>query len=799
MAQKPKSVTYKVISGYLLLSILAAGAVFFIYRQIITLSHPYGAERDNKKLLNAGNTIAALYSSEAAARQYMLSGSKPDSTRYKQALDSVHHQIALLRAGATPKITAELDSVSLLLQRKDRSIHDILAYRSATAWENTFRKAAGKVYNVKDSIFNVSPPIRTDKQNQYNRLLAAFLSRRQMDSLSKLPVSNDSLTRAFSKAFNTLMVRDNRMRLQLYRKEQKMLEENRMISDQLRAILMSVEREFIESTYRRIRENERSVENTFDTLALAGAGAAVLILALLYVIIRDLSINQQYRRRLEALNEENHALLKTKSMLMAMVTHDLQTPLGSIMGFNNLLQQSSVNSKQQLYLDNIQQSAEYILKLVNDLLDFSKLENNSLTVIKNSVNLRELIESTCLNLQPIALQKDIELLFDTDGLSPEYFNTDAYRLRQVLTNIISNAIKFTAEGSVEVTANKKGNTVVIAIVDTGIGIAPDKQADVFREFTQAHSDIERAYGGTGLGLTISKRIIELLGGTITLESEEGKGSIFTISLPAETATVPAVEATNPTEEIVKGLKGRILVVDDDATQLALMKEVLTNLGMEVTTEGNPGNALPILERGRYDIVLSDVQMPVMDGFMFVHRIRSHSSPAINSIPVIALSGRRDLDEGYYTNMGFSACHPKPVKPETLVNMLGRVLAKRDIKIHSRPADAEQPSLYNLQSLSRFTFGDDDALKSILQTFITSADENCKALRNAVKNRDDDKLGEVAHKMIPMLRQMEVNEIVRLLEPVEDHKLNITWKEKGDYVDKICQKVAELCSSLSTHF
>lgn len=797
MVQKPKSVTYKVISGYLLLFILAAGAVFFIYRQIITLSHPHGADKENKKLLEAGNTIATLYSSEAAARQYMLSGLAPDSVRYRRAIDSVHRQIAALRADATPKIRTELDSVSLLLKRKDRSIRDILAYRSASAWENTFRKAAGKMYNVKDSIFSVTPPVRADKKNQYNTLLEAFLSRRQMDSLSKLPVSNDSLTRAFSKAFNHLMLRDNRMRLQLYQKEQKMLEENRMISDQLRAILVSVEREFIDNTYRRIRKNEASVERTFNTLALAGAGAAIVILALIYVIARDLSINQQYRRRLEKLNEENQGLLKTKSMLMAMVTHDLQTPLGSIMGFNNLLQQSVTNSKQQQYLDNIQQSAEYILKLINDLLDFSKLENNRLSVKKEPVNIGQLIENTCRNIQPIADSKGIELLFHTDKALDSAFCTDAYRLRQVLTNIISNAVKFTAHGFVKVTAKTKGDTITIAVADTGIGIAPQKQADVFREFTQAHSDIERTYGGTGLGLTISKRIVELLGGTILLESEEGKGSVFTISLPAEITV--AVPEPDDTPAIPKLLHGKILVVDDDAMQLALMKEVLTNLGMDVTTEGNPGNALPILERGRYDVVLSDVQMPVMDGFMFVHRIRSHSSPAINSIPVIALSGRRDLDENYYTNMGFSACHPKPVQPETLVNMLSRVLENRDIKIHSRPDAELLTSLYNLQGLSRFTFGDNDALKSILQTFITSADENCKALRNAIKSRDDDKLGEIAHKMIPMLRQMEVNEIVGLLEPVEDHKLDVTWEEKGNYIDTICQKVTELCSLLSMHF
>ncbi|MBC8643797.1 hypothetical protein H9W95_06415 [Flavobacterium lindanitolerans] len=238
-------------------------------------------------------------------------------------------------------------------------------------------------------------------------------------------------------------------------------------------------------------------------------------------------------------------MLRSKMMLLATVTHDIQTPLGSVIGFSDLLKNTDVNPKQLQYLDNIKHSSNYILKLVNDLVDFSKLENNRINIEKVSFNFKDLIESTCKPLEPNAENKGIELNWDVEEVLDDNFISDPYRLKQILTNLISNAIKFTREGSVEVHAGVESATIVVSVIDTGIGIAKNKQKAVFKEFTQAHAGIEKKFGGTGLGLTIAKRMLQLLDGDIVVDSEENKGSIFTITIPAIKSEAEAVEVGVP--------------------------------------------------------------------------------------------------------------------------------------------------------------------------------------------------------------------------------------------------------------
>jgi CheY-like chemotaxis protein len=506
-------------------------------------------------------------------------------------------------------------------------------------------------------------------------------------------------------------------------------------------------------------------------MAWMGAAALIMLIIFAWIILRDLTSNQNYRKQLEFLNKENEQLLRSKTMLMATVTHDLQTPLGSIIGFSDLIDSSDITGKQKQYVHNIKESADYILKLVNDLLDFSRLENNKLAIEEVSFNVKTLIENTCRSLEPAATNKGIELSWDIEEELDNNFISDPYRIKQVLTNLISNSIKFTPEGSVEVTAGVKGDNIIISVLDTGIGIEKEKQAEVFKEFTQAHSGIEKRFGGTGLGLTISKRMLELLGGTISLESQLGQGSIFTLTIPAipcknsnSIETYPSVISCDDFTSL-KDL--RILVIDDDITQLSLMKELLTGYGSNVTTEANSTAAVSLIAKEGFDLILTDIQMPGLDGFDVVNSIRNNTKPVITGVPVIALSGRKDLYSEDYKEAGFTAHHPKPIDLQVLIPLIAKIFGEEiEIKTPEKREKIEK-KLFNLKSLSQFTHNDPVSLKMIVDTFTMSADENCIALQEAVIDKDKQKITMISHKMIPMLRQMEVYSIVKLLDPLED--------------------------------
>lgn len=799
MVQKPKAVKYKVVAGYLLLFAIAVVSVWFVYTEISRIARPGKNERDNQQIINISNVIADLYASEALGRSAIVTGSETDYRQYRKIIDSINTQITSIRENVDENQQPKFDSIRLLLNRKKRSTAEIFKSRNDFARNNTLQRAISNIYIVKDSVRSAAPSVNLTKKYHWNSLVNSVLTPQQRDSLTKLPVSNDSLAMAFDKMLANVMAKEDRVRKQISRKEEKLLEENRIISDKLRKVLSSVEKEFLKNSYTKLKESQAAISKTTQTMAWVGAGTFLLLIIFAAVIIRDLTSQQNYRRQLEVLNHENEELLRSKSMLMATVTHDLQTPLGSIFGFHDLLKDSGVSQRQGHYLTNIRESAGYIQKLVNDLLDFSKLENNKITIEEASFNAKQLIENTCMTLEPMAANKDIELNWDIDEALNTGFVSDPYRIKQVLTNLVSNAVKFTSEGSVEVTGRLEGGNILISVIDTGIGIAKVSHADVFREFTQAHSGIEKKFGGTGLGLNISKRIIELLGGTIQLESEEGQGSIFTIALPAVNAPESLASADEKGADLAEALMGkRLLVIDDDNVQLTLMKELFANYPVIVTTEINSSAVLALLEHKRFDIMLTDIQMPVLDGFGLIQLIRNHNNPAIASLPVIALSGKRDLSAADFTDKGFTAHHPKPIQLEALLNQIVELLGDSvNLKNTSTgtPGIYAGAPLYNLKSLAGFTNNDPESLKAILQTFIDSAHDNCGVMQGAAKERNENLMAETAHKMIPMLRQMEIHSIADLLMPLEDRTLKMEKHEMQDYIDGICERMTELVSKL----
>lgn len=799
MSQKPRSLKVKVIIGYLLLFVIAALSVWFIYSEILKIATPSNnANADSQKVIRVSNAIASLYASETVGRNSILTGSKADLNEYTKLLDSIKLEIEAIKSEADKTQLPKLDTIQYLLQRKKNSINEIIEFRKYLDTRATYKRAERKVYYTKDSLVKKIKPVQFSGRQQYRSFLNEVLTKKQLDSLSKLPLSNDSLTMAIQGAIRKEASREIDKQYELVGKEQKMLDENRYISDQLRTVLSSLEKQMLEKSYAKINESKRAIDNTIQTIAWVGAITFCLLIVFGYIIIRDLTINQNYRNQLEALNAEKEDLLRSKMMLLATVTHDIQTPLGSVIGFSDLLKNTDVNPKQLQYLDNIKHSSNYILKLVNDLVDFSKLENNRINIEKVSFNFKDLIESTCKPLEPNAENKGIELNWDVEEVLDDNFISDPYRLKQILTNLISNAIKFTQEGSVEVHARVESATIVVSVIDTGIGIAKNKQKAVFKEFTQAHAGIEKKFGGTGLGLTIAKRMLQLLDGDIVVDSEENKGSIFTITIPAIKSEAEAVEVGAPNlDSETEFLKDkRILIVDDDAMQLSLMKEIFANYPVKVTTLVDAAKVRNLLEHEQFDLVLSDIQMPNIDGFELVRIIRNNNNPEIAAIPVIALSGKRNLNPEDFTSKGFTAFHPKPLRLEELLLLMKSIFNGKPVDVAVQVAEARKDEkLFDLSSLNKFTQNDPVSLKLIVDTFITSVSENTEALRQATCEMNLKRMSEVAHKMIPMLKQMEVYSISDLLEPIEDQSLEYDKEEMEKYVAIIFQKLSVLISEL----
>lgn len=805
MSQKhrSRSLKGKVIVGYLLLFVIAGFSIWFIYTEILKAAIPNkDVNSDNQQIIKISNAIANLYASEAVGRNSILTGSSADYAEYNKLLDSVNGEIEAIKIESDTVQLAKLDAIQGLLKKKRNSINEIIKFRNFYDKQTTFDRAVSRIYKVKDSLVQNVKPVKFTRKSQYTDFLNSVLTEKQLDSLGRLQLSNDSLAMAFEDVLTKIIIKDNKLKYQLFKKEQKMLDENRIISDQLRIVLSSLEKQILEKSYDKINESKLAIDNTLETIAWVGAITFFLLIIFASIIIRDLTINQNYRNQLEVLNSEKEDLLRSKMMLLATVTHDIQTPLGSVIGFSDLLKNTEINPKQNQYLDNIKHSSNYILKLVNDLVDFSKLENDRINIEKVSFNFKDLIENTCKPLEPNAENKSIELNWDVEDALDDNYISDPYRLKQILTNLISNAIKFTQEGSVEVIAKIEDENIVISVIDTGIGIAKNKQKAVFKEFTQAHSGIEKKFGGTGLGLTIAKKMLRLLKGKITLDSEENEGSIFTITIPAIKSDIKVVEdkVEIPVSIIDSEFEflrdKRILIVDDDAMQLSLMKEIFSNYPVKVTTLVDATKVRNLLEYENFDMVLSDIQMPNIDGFELVRIIRNNNIKKVATIPVIALSGKRNLNPEDFTSKGFTAFHPKPLKLEELLLLMKSIFEGKPMDVSVQVDEARKnEKLFDLSSLNKFTQNDSESLKLIVETFIASVAENCEALKEATAQMDLSKMAEIAHKMIPMLKQMEVYTISDLLEPVEDQTLNFAKIQMEEYMEVIFEKLKQLVLEL----
>jgi two-component system, sensor histidine kinase and response regulator len=403
---------------------------------------------------------------------------------------------------------------------------------------------------------------------------------------------------------------------------------------------------------------------------------------LVYGVARDVTEQKRNAEELRLAREAAVAASRAKGDFLANMSHEIRTPMNAVIGMAELLLDTPLAVEQQEYVLTLKDAAESLLGLINDVLDFSKIEAGRLDLVPAEFDLRETLGNTLRTLGLRAHQKGLELAGRIAPEVPERVVGDGPRLRQVLVNLVGNAIKFTEQGEVVVQVEKQseeadGVVLGFLVADTGIGIPPEKQQVVFEAFAQADSSTTREYGGTGLGLSISAQLVGLMGGRIGVESEPARGSRFRFSVRFGKA--PA--RPRPGDRLPAQLRGmRVLVVDDNATNRRILEEVLTQWRMQPTAVASAQAAFEAMEAAErakrpYPLVLLDANMPVMDGFDLAAKIQQHPRLAGASIMMLS-SGARPGDRARCFELGISAYLTKPVKQSDLMDTIVGVFAAR---------------------------------------------------------------------------------------------------------------------------
>lgn len=778
-------ITVKVIVSYVLLICVSVVAGYIVFKEINKLSNQEKInQEDRNKIVQISKILSMVNETENAGRIAIRSDEKEALQTFLEKNVYLQNEVLKFRRDITSeKQLLTLDTISSLLNLKSNNLQELKAFQESDSTSIIIRSAIRKLSSLEPYLgyefFDKKKNAVSDASTTSDiaSILKKYKGVKVPATFEKIKKSNkiDKVVMETLSLLNKVNEEAQQSKSLINEKMHKLWQNDVQVSKKLDDLLHNFEEEVLINSQKLSQERKTIFENSKNLLILSFLIALGIIAISSIIIINDFVTSQRYRRRLEAANRKSNNLLKNREQLISMVSHDLRTPLSSIVGYSELLGKLDITEKGKNYLSHIKFSSEYISKLVDELLDYTRIESGKVVIEKIPFNLPEVIDEVASNVKSAYKNKEVALSFAfSDIVNNLNFSTDAYRVKQILYNLISNAFKFTEQGTVHIEADARLYKddiyeIGVAVTDTGIGIKEEQQEHIFNEFTQANDEISKFYGGFGLGLHISQKLARLLNGKIYLESEEGKGSTFTLRFLAEkvverTRTTPIITSDKRAEDI------NIVVIDDDQSILSLITELLKQKKIGAITFTNGREALSALEKLPFDLVITDIQLPEMNGFHFVTLF--NEKYAVAPLPVLAITGRRDVPESFYTKSGFSGILPKPFTPEKFYEKLKVFFPNLNTEVEHKPIMVmpyNNTNGYTPEVLESFMGDDIEGIAGIYKHFLSETEENLQKLEASAKVQDYATIKSIAHKMTSMFAQINAqreSEILIILNKVD---------------------------------
>lgn len=804
------STSFKIVIGYILLVGLLIGAFTYTMQQMNLLTTPTSLrdQLDHRRHITH-RIISQLYDAEIIG-QTLRTGKLNEYYHYLKAMKEVNASIDTLETILTDTLQqARLDTVRTLLQNKQWNMYAVLEAMRNTPTDQIYQEQLDSLIAQQDSLLSTphirrkvithhnSYTIHHKKKGFFKRLADVFAPGKE-DSTQVSNVIQEEYTDTLDEVYSPIdtissMITGIQHKVfQTRQKETEMLNTRisslRVIgsglSQRVNQLLENIEHDEQEAARTKLMQEEEIRKEAAETMAKIAIAAFVLVLVFSIVIARDITRNNHYRRELEKAKSYAENLLVAREKLMLTITHDIKAPAGSIIGYIDLLIRLVNDRRQQFYLSNMKSSAQHLLALVTSLLDYHRLEAGKMDLHPVAFNPHELLTDIYNSFLPLAEKKQLQLDFKEKLPETLTLEGDPFRIRQIVENLLSNALKFTAAGGITLQAEYHGNQFVFSVSDTGCGMTASEQERIFKEFTRLSS--AQGQEGFGLGLSITRKLVELLLGRIDIESAPGKGSTFKVSMPLPSISPkPAPGSKEPALTLPK-IHLRIAIIDDDRIQMHLTEAMLHNAaeevkGFKVETVccEQPEELIEQLKNRTFDLVFTDIQMPAMNGFELLLHLRNQNFAQAQSIPVIAITARGDMNENDFQQKGFAGMLQKPFNQSELKKVVKNALNHLTVSdnipdtlpvqkdTHETSPHTDQP--YNFSPLTAFSEDDPEAAKEILRTFAQETQKNMEKLQTAISNKDMEALCATAHKMLPTFLMIEAQKAIPLLKWLEQQR------------------------------
>lgn len=815
------STSFKVTCGYVLLVGVLAGMFYYLYRQTQSVARMSEVETQVARHRQATNHLMSWLLESESRAQAVSMGRQEAYKSYATAIDSVQAAIYSLDTLLTDSVQhARLDTLQLLVNERRESLEVLLAILGKNQTGNALEKRIADLRSGKNQVTVNNPTvtgkvvkvqrsyeIEKSKKGFFRRLADAFRPAhtdttrvRQEANVSEGDTLAANVNVSGSVADVLDDIKREAGRQQKVQSSKAEAQANRLrlmgqeMTQNIGRLLKSIETEEQRWTQEALAHETAIRQRGAWTVGGVAAAASTLALLLLGRVWRDIRLSARYRRQLEQAKLRAENLLQQREQLMLTITHDIKAPVSTILGYLELAEHPADKRQTAFYLNSMQGAADHLLQLVTSLLDYHRLEAGKMDAQLVSFNPAHLVREAADALRPIATKKNLQLTCHIEG--PDTDSTycgDAFRLRQILNNLLTNALKFTENGGITLSAyTTPDHWLHCQVSDTGCGMNEEERQHIFDAFTRLKS--AQGQDGVGLGLAITQKLIDLLGGHLEVESQKGKGSTFKVSLPLQ-RTDDAPDATTAPQHGQARFDGwRILLLDDDRLQLQLTSEMLQRLSChpaDIAAFNQPEDAFVRLQAERFDVLLTDIQMPAMGGFDVLRKVRQLPPPN-EQIPVVAVTARADMDEASLQQEGFATCLHKPFSLSELAAVLQKARPEAmtgEPAILPEPAIAATPTPEHSATtptqaaanpfapLLSFAEGDTNAEQAILSTFYEETQAHAQAFRQALEQKNIHELGRLGHKLLPTFTLLQ-SPITDDLKWLEAQRTQTAWTDEA---------------------